>query len=207
MKIIGFIPLLPCTKQSSKGQEPPAKDFYLHFGKVISTIKSDSITLTKVKYGCLGGQINWSTNIKSIGNSIKVDFYSQRSKDRTKPSAELETMLITCFTVERKILKKNLEAEITKIKTRPVFIEAGFKFSLNQGNLKKEFTFRRGEGLYYLLRHNQIYESYFASRLPGHNIRFKLCLSDVVIESSYLFIYFSTRATKKWFLFGHNINL
>ena len=164
MKKIGFIILLLCTGQFSKGQELPAKDFYLHLGRAISIIKSDSISLTAIEYGCLGSQINWSANIKSIGSLIKVDFYSQRSKDRTKPSAEFETMLITSFTVERSILKKNLEAEITKIKTRPIFIEAGFKISINQGNSKKEFTFRRGEGLYYLLRFNKTYESYFASR-------------------------------------------
>ena len=164
MKKIGFIILLLCTGQFSIGQELPAKDFYLHLGRAISIIKSDSISLTAIEYGCLGSQINWSANIKSIGNLIKVDFYSQRSKDRTKPSAEFETMLITSFTVERSILKKNLEAEITKIKTRPIFIEAGFKISINQGNSKKEFTFRRGEGLYYLLRFNKTYESYFASR-------------------------------------------
>ena len=164
MKKIVFILLLLCTGQFSIGQELPAKDFYLHFGKVISTIKSDSISLTAIEYGCLGSQINWSANIKSIGKLIKIDFYSQRSMDRTKPSAELETMLITSFTIERSILKKNLEAEITKIKTRPIFIEAGFKISINQGNSKKEFTFKRGEGLYYLLRYNKTYESYFASR-------------------------------------------
>ena len=164
MKKIGFILLILFTGQFSKGQELPDKDFYLHFGKAISTIKSDSITLTLIEYGCLGSQINWSANIKSIGNLIKVDFYTQKSRDITNPSAKLETMLDTSFTVERNMLKKNLEAEITKIKTRPVFIETSFKNSLNHGNSKKEFTFRRGEGLYYLLRYNKTYESYFASK-------------------------------------------
>ena len=164
MKKIGFILFLLFTGQFSKGKELPAKDFYLHFSKAISTIKSDLITLTVIEYGCLGSQINWSANIKSIGNLIKVDFYAQKSRDLTNPSAKLETILDTSFTVKKNTLKKDLEAEITKIKTRPVIIEASFKILVSQGNSKKEFTFRRGEGLYYLLRCNKTYETYFASR-------------------------------------------
>lgn len=164
MKKIGFIVLLLCIGQFSTGQELPAKDFYLHFEKAITTIKSDSITLTAVEYGCLGSQINWNAKIKNIGDLIRIDFYSQRPKDRTKTSSDPETVLDTTFTVERSILKKNLEVEITEIKSRPVFIEASFKISLFQGTSNKEFTFRRGEGLYYLLRFNKSWTSYFAKR-------------------------------------------
>ena len=161
MKKIGFILLLIFTGQFSNGQELPAKEFYLHLGKIIPTIKSDSVKLTVIDYGCLGSQINWSAKIKNIGNLTRVSFYSQRPKDRTNPSSELETLLDTTFTVETSILKKNMEEEITQIKSRPVFIEASFKIILNQGNLNKEFAFRRGEGLYYLLRYNKTWESYF----------------------------------------------
>jgi hypothetical protein len=80
MKKIGFILLLVFTGQFSKGQEIPAKEFFLHLGKVIPTIISDSITLTVIDYGCLGSQINWSAKIKNIGNLIRVKFYSQRPR-------------------------------------------------------------------------------------------------------------------------------
>ncbi|MEJ7694664.1 hypothetical protein [Daejeonella sp.] len=164
MKRIAFVFLLLFTGQFSQGQELPAKDFYLHLEKVIPTIKSHSIALTVINYGCLGSQTKWSAKFTNIGNLIRVDFFSQTPKDRMNPSSELKTLLDTTFTVERRILQQDLESEITKIKTRPVFIEANFKISLDQGTSNKEFTFRRGEGLYYLLRYNKTLESYFASR-------------------------------------------
>lgn len=161
MKKIGFILLLLFAGQFSQGQELLAKEFYLHLGKAISTIKSDSVKLTVIDYGCLGSQINWSAKIKNIGNLTRVSFYSQKIKDTATISSELETVLDTTFTVETSILKKNLKAEIMQIKSRPVFIEGSFKIILNKANLNREFAFRRGEGLYYLLRYNKTWESYF----------------------------------------------
>ncbi len=164
MKKICFIFFLLCAWQFSQGQDLTAKDFYQHLGKVLPTNQSDSIILEVTEYGCLGSQINYAVKIKESDGLITVDFYSQRLKERLALSSKLETVLDTTFTIERSILKKNLEAEITQIKSRPVFIEASFKIILNQGNSSKEFTLRRGEGLCYLLRFNKSYESYFTRR-------------------------------------------
>ena len=164
MRKISLIILLLCTVQFSKGQEPQAKDFYVNLGKDIETLDSDSIILTTINYGCLGSKVNWSAKFKMIDNMVRIDFYSERPKDRTKILSELETVLDTTFTVEKSVFKKNFEAEITEIKSRPVLIEANFKISLNQGASIKEFTFRRGEGLYYLLRFNKTWTTYFAKK-------------------------------------------
>jgi hypothetical protein len=161
MKQIALILLVLFSRQSSQGQEPSAKDFYIHLGNVISTTQSDSITMTVIEYGCLGSQINSSAKIKNRGNVIDVEFYHQRPKDRTKISSEYETVLDTSYTVEKSVFNNNLKTEINSIKTRPVFIQASFKIALNQGNSNKEFTFQRGEGLYYLLRFNRTWESRF----------------------------------------------
>jgi hypothetical protein len=161
MKQITFILLILFTGQSSQGQELPAKYFYTHLGNIISTTQPDSITLIVTEYGCLGSQINSSAKIKNKGNVIEVDFYYQRPKDRTKISSEYETLLDTSYTVEKSVFKNNLKAEINSIETRPIFIEASFKIALIQGNSNEEFRFRRGEGLYYLLRFNRTWESRF----------------------------------------------
>lgn len=161
MKNVSTIILLLITGQFSQGQGLTAKDFYHHLGKAITAISSDSIILTTVEYGCLGSQITWRAQIKPIGDMIKVDFYSQRSKDITKPSAELVMVLDTTFTVEKSIIRKKLREEITEVKSRPIFIEASFEISILQGTSAKEFLFRRGEGLYYLLRFNKSWTTYF----------------------------------------------
>jgi hypothetical protein len=147
----------------SNAQEPKAKEFYNYLEKNIPTIESDSITLTIVDYGCLGSQSNSSAKITNIGKLIKVSYYHQRPKDINKPISEFEyeTVLDTTFTVERNILKKNLLQEITEIKSRPIYIEANFEITFNQKSSNKEFKFRRGDGLYYLLRYNKNMESYF----------------------------------------------
>ena len=164
MRKISLIILLLCTVQFSKGQEPQAKDFYVNLGKDIETLDSASIILTTINYGCLGSKVNWSAKFKMIDNLVRIDFYSERPKDRTNLLSELETVLDTTITVEKSVLKKNFEAEITEIKSRPVWLEANFKISLNQGTSMKEFTFRRGEGLYYLLRFNKTWTTYFAKK-------------------------------------------
>ena len=145
----------------SNAQEPKAKEFYKYLEKNIPEIESDSITLTIINYGCLGSQSNSSAKITSIGKLIKVSYYHQRPKDLNKhfTEYEYETVLDTTFTVERIILKKNLKEEITQIKSRPIFIEANFKITINQKNSNKEFQFRRGDGLYDLLRYNKIWKT------------------------------------------------
>jgi hypothetical protein len=92
---------------------------------------------------------------------IKVDYYHQKLKDLNKPLSEYETVLDTTFTVERNILKKNLYDEIKGINSKRVLVEASYKITLNQKSSNKEFKFRRGEVLYYLLRYNKSYESYY----------------------------------------------
>lgn len=144
--------------QFSNAQEPKAKEFYKYLEKIIPEIESDSLTLTIIEYGCLGSQINSSAKITNIGKLIKVNYYHQRPKDLNKyyKEYEYETVLDTTFTVERDILKKNLKEEITQIKSRPIFIEANFKITVNQKNSNKEFQFKRGDGLYNILRYNKI---------------------------------------------------
>jgi hypothetical protein len=145
----------------SNAQEQKAKEFYNYLEKTIPTTKSDSITLTIVEYGCLGSKINSSAKITNIGKLIKVDFYHQKPKNVNNPLSEYETVLDTIFTVEKNIFKKNLQDEIRGINSKRVLVEASFKISLNQKSSNKEFKFRRGEGLYYLLRYNKSYESYY----------------------------------------------
>jgi hypothetical protein len=146
----------------SNAQEPQAKEFFNYLEKNIPKLESDSITLTIVQYDCLGGQFISSAKITNIGKLIKVDYYHQKPKDVNKPESEYEyeTVLDTTFTVERNILKKNLHDEITGINSNRILVEASFQIILNQKSSNKEFKFRRGEGLYYLLRYNKSYESY-----------------------------------------------
>ena len=145
----------------SNAQERKAKEFYKYLEKSIPKIESDSIILTIVEYGCLGSQINSSAKITNIGKLLKVNYYHQRPKDLNKyyTEYEYETVLDTSFTVERDILKRNLKEEITQIKSRPFFIEANFKITVNQKNSNKEFQFRRGDGLSNLLRYNKIWKT------------------------------------------------
>ncbi len=145
----------------SNAQEPKAEEFYSYLEKIIPTVESDSITLTIVQYDCLGSQFNSSAKITNIGKLIKVDYYHQKPKDVNKLLSEYETVLDTTFTVERNILKKNLHDEITGINSKRILVEASFKITLNQKSSTKDFKFRRGEGLYYLLRYNKSYESYY----------------------------------------------
>lgn len=164
MKKIGFIIILLCISYFSKAQELAAKDFYLHLEKAISSI--DSITLTITNYGCLGSQSNMKAKIEKTDNLLKISFYRQRGNSWANSLTNLETELIldTTFTVEKSIFKKNLSAEIIEIQSRPVLIEANFTISIAQGNSSKEFTFRRGEGLYYMLRYNKTWALYFAKK-------------------------------------------
>jgi len=148
--------------QFSNAQEPKAEEFYKYLEKIIPTIKTDSVTLTMVEFGCLGSQINSSAKITNIGKLIRVSHYHQKAKDINNPLTEYETVLDTTFTIERSIFKKNLQEEITEIKSRPLFGEASFKITLNEKKSNKEFIFRRGEGLYYLLRYNKTWKSYFS---------------------------------------------
>jgi len=145
----------------SNAQEAKAKEFYNYLEKIIPKVESDSITLTIVNYGCLGSQSNSSVKITNIGKLINVNYYHQRPKDLNKyyTEYEYETVLDTSFTVGRDNLKRNLKEEITQIKSRPVFIEANFKITVNQKNSNKEFQFKRGDGLYDLFRYNKIWKT------------------------------------------------
>ena len=160
MKTICLLILLFCIAQFSKGQEPQAKDFYQYLTKEID-INSGSIILKTINYGCLGSKTSWTAKIKSVGEFVRIDFYKGLN-NTANSSDKLNMLLDTSFTVKKSILKENLKAEINDVKLRPVFIEASFNILLNDGDSEKEFRFRRGEGLYYLLRYNKKWNTYFA---------------------------------------------
>jgi len=149
----------------SYGQESDPRDFYLHIVKVIEANKDDIIQVNAEKYGCVGSSIKWNALISSKpSNFYKIDFYSEKLRDTRDISSGYQNVLDTSFVVTKTYLLTLLKQEEKDLRTRPVLIEASYKFIIKQEDTKKEFLIRKGEGLYYLLRFNKSWISYFSKK-------------------------------------------
>lgn len=164
MKTIGLLIILVCKGQFLKAQEQQAKDFYEYLVKSIEKADTNSILIKTINYGCLGSKTNWNAKISINGDLLTINFYSERFKDVKNLQLGFKTVLDTTFNVKGYVLKHSLEVEINEIKTRPIFLEGSYKISIYQGDYIKEFRFKRGDGLYSLLRLNKPLPKYLARK-------------------------------------------
>ena len=68
--------------------------------------------------------------------------------------------------VEADLLKQNLIGEFAPSKSKRFIMEGSYGISLFRLGVNKRFElFRRGAGLYYILRYNMTYEDFFRMKL------------------------------------------
>ncbi len=162
---IGTILTLCIVTVVTNAQEPKAVAFYSEFTKRLPASKADSITLKVINYGCLGSKIIWNVKLKKVGKLISVAFYSPPPRNLDVFPVDDRMKLDTSFMVETDVLKQNLIGEFEPSKSKRFIMEGSFGISLVQRNVNKEFkNFKRGEGLYYILRFNKTYEDFFRRR-------------------------------------------
>lgn len=159
---IGVALLLSVVSVLGKAQEPNAITFYTEFAKFIPSTNADSVTLKVINCGCLGSKIIWTVKLKKVDKLISVAFYSPPPRNWGDTNIDNHLRLDTTFLVDRHILKQNLMEEFAPSKSKRFLMEGSFDISIVRRNVNKEFkNFKRGEGLYYILRFNKTYEDFF----------------------------------------------
>lgn len=159
---VGIAIFLSVISVSAKGQEPNAVAFYKEFAKFLPATKADSITLKVINYGCLGSQIIWNVKLKKADNAISVEFYSPPPRNLDVFIVDNRMKLDTSYLLAAEVLKQNLIGEYTDLNSKRFLMEGSYEISLLRRGVNKRFEFfRRGEGLYYILRFNKTYEEFF----------------------------------------------
>jgi hypothetical protein len=150
----------------SYGQKAKAKDFYNFLQTQIrkATAKQDTIIIVEESKACFGS--TWKAVLKPQNNYTTITFYVDKSiGDITDTSTSLlKTIVDTSFSVQTQTLLENLEGEIKYLKNHLVVSYTTQEYFVEQGDVKRKFKLKKGQGVYYWLRFNKSWTQYLADR-------------------------------------------
>ena len=156
-RLIFTLTLMICTL-TVRGQKNNGNDFYSSFKTFLTN--NNSIELSSTEYLCLGDQNNWKVSLNDNGDKTDIRFYSKKTNSESI-SNKSEFYLDTIYTVSKKELIQKIESEKKEIENRLILIETSHNISLKTNRMTKELVTIKMSGLYYILRYNKTYETYF----------------------------------------------